>query len=227
MRLTDSSAVRPDNRKEEKSRTPGSWGRQDDKMRSAGSWRTPERRRFLMKRWVIVVVLLSSILSPSYLEARHKVKRYLTKETTVDMKNMNRIFLGWVDMVPEDWAVHGYTNKAGWAAAIDSVNNAFQRLCQTKYLPGHTVTGAKEKGDENAAGNDLYIKFSDVRIDYDNYHLYLSIHFIDPKTNSELASIPVRPYYGDDWGFVNYLRAALDEVNVKLQVEITGGLQQK
>jgi len=184
-------------------------------------------RRFLMRRWVVMAVLLSSIVFPSHLEARHKVKRYLTKETTVDMKDMNHIFLGWVDMVPDDWGVHGYAAKAEWAGAINMLNNAFQRTCQTTYLPGRTVTGAKEKDDENATGNDLYIKFSDVRVDYNNYHLYLSIHFIDPKTNSELAWIPVRPYYGDDWGFVNYLKAALDEVGLKLQVEIMGALQKK
>lgn len=180
-----------------------------------------------MRRWVVMGVLLSIIVLPPCAEARHKVKRYLTKETTVDMKDMNRIFLGWVDMVPDDWGVHGYASKAEWAGAINMLNNGFQRFCQTKYLPGRTVTGAKEKGDENAAGNDLYIKFSDVRVDYDDYHLFLSVHFIDPKTNSEIASIPVRPYYGDDWGFENYLKAALDEVNVKLQVEIMGGLQTK
>jgi hypothetical protein len=39
-------------------------------------------------------------------------------------------------------------------------------------------------------GYDLYIRFSDVLIDYGKYHLYLSIHFIDPKTNAEIRSIP-------------------------------------
>jgi hypothetical protein len=71
-------------------------------------------------------------------------------------------------------------------------------------------------------GTDLYIKFSDVRVDYNNYHLILSIHFIDPRTNSEIASIPLRPYYGNDWGLKNYLKAALDEVGTKVQVEVTG-----
>src|ERR1035437_870414 len=80
---------------------------------------------------------------------------------------------------------------------------------------------------ENAAGNDLYIKFSDVQVDYDHYHLILSIHFIDPKTNSEIATVPVRPYYGNDWGRRNYLKAALDEVGTKLGVEVTGELQGK
>lgn len=186
-------------------------------------------RSLLVRRWVVMAVLLSSIVLPPHLEARHKVKRYLTKETTVDMKDMKdmkRIFVGWVDMAPDAWAGYGYSSKAEWASVINNLNTAFQGLCGSKYMPGRTVTGAKEKGDENATGNDLYIKFSDVGIDYNNYHLYLSIHFIDPKTNSELASIPGRPYYGDAWGFVNYLNAALDEVGVKLQVEIMGGLQE-
>jgi hypothetical protein len=92
---------------------------------------------------------------------------------------------------------------------------------------GRTITAAKDKGDENAAGNDLYIKFSDVRIESDNYQLILSIHFIDPNTKSEMASIPARPYYGDASGILEYLKAALDEVATKLQVEITGESKEK
>jgi len=57
--------------------------------------------------------------------------------------------------------------------------------------------------------------------------LILSIHFIDPKTSSEIAMIPVRPYYGNDWGLKNYLKAALDEVGTKVQVEVTGVTPQK
>jgi hypothetical protein len=59
-------------------------------------------------------------------------------------------------------------------------------------------------------------------IAYNEYNLYLSIHFIDPKTNTEIGSIAARPYFGNDWGFVNYLMAALDEVSKKIRVEVTG-----
>lgn len=52
--------------------------------------------------------------------------------------------------------------------------------------------------------------------------MILSIHFIDPKTNAELAAIPVRPYYGDGRGLAGDLKAALEEVGRKLQVEVTG-----
>ncbi len=51
--------------------------------------------------------------------------------------------------------------------------------------------------------------------------------FLDPKTNAVIGSIPLRPYYGNDWGFINYLRAAMEEITVKLQVEIMGGVLKK
>jgi hypothetical protein len=177
-----------------------------------------------MKRLAIAaILLLLSIFPPSSLAARHKVPRYLTKESTVDMSKMDHIFVGWVDLGADDWALWGYPNKADWADIIGSLNSSFSR----NLVPGRTVTSAKDNGDENAAGNDLYIKFSDVRVDYNNYHLILSIHFIDPKTNSEIAVIPVRPYYGNDWGLKNYLKAALDEVGTKVQVEVTGQSAEK
>ena len=174
-----------------------------------------------MKRLTIAaVLLLLCISSPTHsAAARHKVPRYLNKESTVDMSNMNRIFVGWVDLGADDWALYGYENKTHWADIIGSLNSSFSR----NLVPGRTIVSAKDKGDENAAGNDLYIKFSDVRVDYNNYHLILSMHFIDPKTNSEIAAIPVRPYYGNDWGLKNYLKAALDEVGTKVQVEVMGG----
>ena len=173
-----------------------------------------------MKRLVVTAVMLLLCVSfPTSLTARDKTP-------SVDMSKMTRIFLGWVDVDPSNFAQLGYT-KTEWIEVIGNANATFQQKCQSKYLAGRTVTLAKDKADENAAGNDLYIKFSDVRVDYDNYHLILSIHFIDPKTNAEIATIPTRPYYGNDWGLKNYLKAALDEVGTKLGVEITGEPQGK
>jgi hypothetical protein len=181
-----------------------------------------------MKRVTIAATLLLLCISlPTSLQARHKVPRYLTKESTVDMSTMNRIFLGWVDLEPNAWALYGYASKTDWTDIIASLNAEFSRSLQVTYVPGRTITAATDNADENAGGNDLYIKFSDVRVDYDNYHLILSIHFIDPKTNAEIATIPARPYYGNDWGLKNYLKAALDEVGTKLQVEVAGELQAK
>jgi hypothetical protein len=178
-----------------------------------------------MKRITIaaMLLLLCIFLPQRSLAARHKVPRYLNKESSVDMSKMNRIFVGWVDLGDDDWALWGYEKKTDWTDITASLNSSFSR----NLVPGRTVTSAKDKSDESAAGNDLYIKFSDVRVDYNNYHLILSIHFIDPKTNSEMAAIPVRPYYGNDWGLKNYLKAALDEVGTKVRVEVTGETPKK
>ena len=169
-----------------------------------------------MSRRVAMAMIACMVCLPS-LEARG-AKRYLKKESTVDMSHMNRIFIGWVDLGSDDWALWGYENKNDWAEIIDSLNSSFSR----NLVPGRTITSANDNRDENAEGNDLYIKFSDARVDYNNYHLILSIHFIDPKTGSEIAAIPVRHYYGNDWGLKNYLKAALDEVATKVRVEVTG-----
>src|SRR5271157_403953 len=184
-----------------------------------------------MKRLAIIAALLLICIAfptPSAGE-RHSVPRYLTKESTVDMRNMNRIFVGWVNLDPEEWAAHGYATKTEWTDVIAFLNAAFASNLQTTYLPGRTIVAAKNKDDTNAAGCDLYIKFSDIHVDYNNYHLILSIHFIDPKTNTEIGSIPVRPYLGSAniWGFKPYLEAALKEVGTKLQVEVTGEPQGK
>jgi hypothetical protein len=183
-----------------------------------------------MKQLTFAVALLVLCISfPASLAARNKVPRYLNKESAVDMSHMNHIFVGWVDLEPDSWALYDFHSKTDWTDAIASLNADFVRGLQAKYLNGRTITAATEKdknkdndkADENAAGNDLYIRFSDVRVDYDKEHLVLSIHFIDPKTNAEFAAIPVRPYYGDGHNVPEYLKAALDEVGVKVQVEVT------
>ncbi|MGA2202666.1 MAG: hypothetical protein ABSG40_11945 [Terriglobales bacterium] len=167
-----------------------------------------------MKRLVVTAVLLLLCISfPNSLEARDKAP-------SVDMSKMNRIFLGWVDVDPNNFAELGYS-KAEWLDVIGNANAVFQHNCQSKYLTGRTITAAKDKGDENAAGNDLYIKFSDASFGK-NYRLKLSVHFIDPKTNSEIASIPVRTYTGRLCGLVSCLEKELDEVGRKLQLEVAG-----
>jgi hypothetical protein len=176
-----------------------------------------------MKRLTFAMTLLLLCISfPTSLAARNKVPRYLNKESSVDMSHRNHIFVGWVDLEPDAWALFDFHSRADWIEVIASLNADFLRGLQVTYLHGRTITAARDKADENIIGDDLYIKFSDVRIDYDHEHLILSIHFIDPKTNGEIASIPVRPYYGDGHNVTEYLKAALDEVGTKLQVEVTG-----
>ena len=181
-----------------------------------------------MKRLVIAATLLLLCFSfPASLEASHKVPRYLNKESSIDMSHMNRVFLGWVDLEPDAWALYGYSSRADWSNTIVSLNAGFADSLQSTYLHGRTITAAKDSENEIVAASDLYIKFSDVNVDSENNHLVLSIHFVDLKTSSEIASIPVRPYYGNGSSMKSYLKAALDEVAKKLQVEVTGEAQGK
>jgi hypothetical protein len=171
-----------------------------------------------MKRCVIPAVFFSiCLVFPTPMMAhRNKVTEYRNKETTIDMSNMKRVFVSWVDLPTEEGALYGY-EKADWIALMTGLNQSLAHC-----VADRTVTAAKDKDDTNFAGNDLYIKFQDVRIDYEHYHLIVGIHFIDPKTNTEIVMIPARPYYGNDWGFKGFMNAALDKVCEKVQVEVTG-----
>ncbi|MGP0020823.1 MAG: hypothetical protein ACLPHP_19800 [Candidatus Sulfotelmatobacter sp.] len=98
-----------------------------------------------MKRLTLAATLLLlfciSFPLPS-MAARHKVPRFLNKESSVDMSKMNHIFVGWVDLGADDWALWGYENKQDWADVIASLNSSFSR----NLVPGRTITSAKDKG---------------------------------------------------------------------------------
>jgi hypothetical protein len=177
-----------------------------------------------MKRLVIsaVLFLLCLALPAPLIAGRHSVPRFLNKEIPADMSQASHIFVSWVDMNEEDWGAHGYMSKQEWADVISSLNASLGSNLIATYLPGRNVIMAKSKDEAAPSDADLIVKFSDVRVDYDNYHLILAIHFIDAKTGTEIGAIPVRPYYGNDWGLRGYLNEALKEVGLKMKVEISG-----
>jgi len=150
-------------------------------------------------------------------EAKSSKKSSSFQGATIELNSYNHIFLGWIDLHEDHWALHGYRSSEVWSSAINRLNNAFQTSCSVNYLTDRKVTGAAFKEDENFVGNDLFIKFSDVLIDYNNYNLYLTIDFIDVKTQKILYTFPKTSYYGSAWGFENYFRAALEEVNKKIK----------
>lgn len=149
------------------------------------------------------------------------------KETSGDLSSAKTVFIGWVDLSPDQWALWGYSSKDEWADVIKGLNAGFQGSCQG-YLEGRTVTAAKDKSDENAAGNDLYIKFSGASVDGNSYGIRTAIQFIDPKTNAEIASVPSRLYFEKrEWKFQLYLQAAMEDIAKKVAVEVTGTVPKK
>jgi hypothetical protein len=168
-----------------------------------------------MRQVAIVTLLLFSVALSAPLMAKHK-------ESSVDMKGMNHIFLGWVDMSPDDYHHQGYSTREEYLAVINHANTIFQETCQSKVFSGRTMTAAKSRSDENTAGNDLYVKFSDASYDH-KYRLHLSIHFIDLKTNTEIGSVPLRTYTAHLCGLEGCMNKELEEVSHDLRREIGGG----
>jgi len=172
-----------------------------------------------MRPWQIFAAYLALLGCPPCLEG-HQARE--TKAPAVDMRNLKQVFLGWVDLSPDQWRTWGYESREEWVEIIKDLNLGFLSSCQSKYMTDRTVVGAKGKTDEGSSDYDLYVKFSNVGIDQDFYGIRLSIHFIDPKTNSEIATVPSRLYFQKRWfRFQLYMRAALDEVGKVLQREIS------
>lgn len=180
-----------------------------------------------MKKLLIVLAITAvcfASAAPAY-AARHKQSHFQDKETTVDMSGMKRIFIGWVDMHEDDWAAQGYTTKQEWVDTIATLNAGFVSNLMQNDLPNRTLVPAKNKTDEDASGCDLFVKFTDVQVDYDKYRLTLTIHFIDPKTGQEIGSIGAYPYSGSTNGPRGSFAIALQQVGLKLKREIVGVTQ--
>ena len=140
-----------------------------------------------MKRFAVTVVaLLLCIAYSTSVEAG-------TKKPTVDTSNMKTIFVGWVDVDPEEYGLLNYSTKEDWVRDINRANANFQGNLKSGFPAGRTLTMAKNRDDVNTAGNDLYIKFTDVTEDK-GYRLHMAIHFIDLKTNAEIAVVPSDVY---------------------------------
>ncbi|MGO9345756.1 MAG: hypothetical protein ACLPZJ_05110, partial [Terriglobales bacterium] len=88
-----------------------------------------------MRQIAIVTLLLVSVALSAPLMAKQK--------EFVDMKGMNHIFLGWVDMSPEDYHHQGYSTREEYLAVINHANTIFQTICQSKVFSGRTMTAAK------------------------------------------------------------------------------------
>jgi hypothetical protein len=167
-----------------------------------------------MKRLAIIATLLLIYISfPTSLAARNNT-------TSVDMKGMNHIFLGWVDLGSGSYKDLGYVTREDWEKVIATENTGFQESFQTK-MTGRTVVVAKSKDDVNTDGNDLYIKFTDVSVDH-GYRLHISVQLIDLKTNAVIATIPSMKLNGHFCTLQGCLAKDLDDVNEKLQVLIKG-----
>lgn len=162
-----------------------------------------------MKRTSVFVLLLVFSIPASLTAGK--------KPTPTDIKGANKVFIGWVDVNPGDYHSLGYHTQQEWEGVIGGANQTFQQvLTSSAAFAGKTVTGAKNRTDESTAGNDLYLKFSDVEFDH-KYRLHITVHFIDLKSNSEIGSVPLETYGAHLCSLSGCLDKELAEVNRKIQ----------
>jgi len=173
-----------------------------------------------MRRWTFIAVLLFFCTAlPVSVEARNK-------KAGPDLSNVQHVFVGWADMDPEAYFDLGYS-RAEWEDVIRHENIVFQKKFQEELKSRFkTVTAAKNRSDENTAGNDLYVKFTDVSFDT-GYVLHLTVHIIDLKTNTEIASIPDHKYKGHLCGLTTCMEQEFYEVNNKLQAILSGHIEKR
>jgi hypothetical protein len=136
------------------------------------------------------------------------------KGTSKDMRDAHAIYIGWVDMSADDYRKQGYSSREQYQAVLDGANIGFQKDLQSR-LSGRTVNAAKKSSDTDAAGNDVYIKFSDAYYDR-GYRLHVAVHFIDVKTNAEIGSIPLTRHGAHLCGFEGCLNKELEEVSKEI-----------
>ena len=167
-----------------------------------------------MKRTLVVALFLFLVAMPVSVMAGKK-------PGPVDIKNMSKVFIGWVDVDPGDYHKQGYSTQQDYANVISGANTNFQKTCSSKAFSGKTVTGAQARGDEKTAGNDLYVKFSDVRYDH-KYRLHIAVHLIDLKTNAEIGSIPLKTHGAHFCTLSTCLDKELDEVSKEVENMVGG-----
>lgn len=166
-----------------------------------------------MKRRILAVLMVSLILSAVCFAAKEK-------KPAADMSSKNHIFLGWVDIGLDAYKYLGYETREDWAKVIKDENIRFQEDFQNR-MHGRTVVAAKNNQDENTAGNDIYIKFTDASV-AKSYKLHVTAHLIDLKTNTEIGSIPNLVLNGHLCSLSGCIAKDLGEVSEKLEKMITG-----
>ena len=168
-----------------------------------------------MKKILVLALLLSYAVSPAGFAAKQK-------PSAIDMTNIHRVFLGWVEISSDNYHEQGYRNREEWLNVIGEANRNFSKNCQElKGLAGRTVTVAKDKDDVSTSGNDLYIKFTDAQVDR-KYRLHVAVHFIDLKTNAEIGSVPLEVYKAHFCGLVGCIDKELEEVRQNIGKQLGG-----
>ncbi|MCE5263790.1 MAG: hypothetical protein LLG97_09680 [Deltaproteobacteria bacterium] len=168
------------------------------------------------KMKILKQLIIVSIFAFFLLSCRSLFKESAYSPVNVDFSKYDNIHVDWVDLIEKDWRMHGYSNEDEWKNDIEYLNLNFQKYLEEYYLIGKKLTFSNNKNFADYPIQGLLIKFGDVFIDYSHYQLYLSIKFVDLKTNQTLLELERRAYFGNQWGFAGFLHYSLYEVSKQL-----------
>jgi hypothetical protein len=139
---------------------------------------------------------------------------------TFDLSHYKNITIGLIDLHEDDWALWRYGNKRAWADVIRYMNEAFFKKCK-ENMSLKNVTAPVDKNDSASGEPGLLVAFTDVEIEYESSSLTGIIHFIDTKSQAEVAKTPLLRFQKKDYGFERYLKNVLDLVASQIVLELS------
>ncbi len=128
---------------------------------------------------------------------------YQIKERTnpnTDLNKYKTIYVGWLDLGNERWALYNYATEKEWQTLLSTVNQSavpsyFKEIFQDKEVI------ISKTPDDNPPPDSLYIKFTNAAFLYKDDVLSVEIHWIDGKSKEELSVINVRLKADKGMGF--------------------------
>jgi len=141
---------------------------------------------FLKKYIILYFISIIIISGCSY----YKIKD-ITKQN-IDVNNYDKIYVSWLDLGKDKWAIYRYSDEKEWLDLIDAVNRSvvpsyFKEVFEDKTI----ITAPNSENNPPAPADCLIIDFKNVNYNNSNDELFVTIIINDGKTLSNLAKATV------------------------------------
>jgi hypothetical protein len=145
---------------------------------------------------LILAVLLSVTSCSNY-----KIKDRTNPNT--DLNKYKTIYIGWLDLGNERWALYNYATENEWLALLNTVNRLAVPSYFKKTFPDKIVLISKTPND-NPPEDCLYIKFTNAVLLNNADELSVDIDWVDGKSKEKLSAVTVRLKADHGLGFSGF-----------------------
>lgn len=112
----------------------------------------------------------------------------LKKETpaTKSLASYQKIWVGWLDLRPDDYEKYGFESAEIWKGEIEKFNETGVRAYMKETLGDRIMGGAQGPGDQPPADADLAVKlvFDKFVLNHDGWgdvdEMHLTVEMVDP-----------------------------------------------